>query len=1338
MTGFFAFDNANSDELGPLTLSAGIEVNSPLNMGETFYGRFSGAPSGDNENNLGSVFSSDPRVRTLSVGTVFPLGLDGLTLNLELTDSRTAPDTLIAPSTSRFKRGSARLFYPFVRSRNRNISGQLTLDKQTDEQFLVAPSGGRAPIYKDNATVIRAAVDGFWLTEGGSAFEAGAVLSRGIDALGARTATEVGAGTPLSRQGADAEFTKLIVSGRLRQKINENFNFSLSGRAQTSFGDPLLTGEQFGIAGGQELSAFDAGTIKGDSGFVARAEVSAPRQANFGKTPLLISPYIFAAYGDVSLEQPTAQETADLSATSYGIGVEFNTLSKSNFRSATVRIEYARGPVMTTSRTTTASAFQAHSVSDGKGHRRYSRLALALTTALTPVWPLADTLPTGGTVVHGSAQIGTPSANTMTITQGSDRAVVNWDGFAIGQGARVDIRQPNADATILNRVTGDTTSQIHGQLNANGRVFVVNPNGIFIGPTGNVNTGSFVASTLNMRTEDFVTGKTVFEGNGASATVENAGNVQVVTGGYAALIGGKVKNSGTIQAPLGFVGLGAGERVTLDLSGDGFLQVAVPSDTDDDGLEALIENSGTIQANGGTVQISAATARNAARHAINMSGVVEATTVSGRNGRITLGGGSGGKVTVSGRMRASTIPTIQVTESIRPALRPERGGEITITGRDITLAGATLDASGENGGGDIRVGGEFQGGAGLPTAETLNLDAATTINADGITAGDGGRIILWSDVETTFAGNISARGGASDGNGGFVEVSGKELLSYRGLTDLRAPNGAPGELLLDPSNVEIVGSDAGDNQILNTDLMAQLELGDVEVATDGTGDLPNSFIDSLGEGNITVNAPISWAGSSVLTLNTDGFLGNDIIVNEQITAPDGGLTINAGNDSISGEISTGPSGSIQVGTFHLERGNWSQDDLTLPSFPTFEARNFVLDSGTSYLRAFGGDGGPQGIPYIIRDIYGLQGLGTLDGGQYFQLGNHIDASGTADWVSLDSPVNETQDAGFVPLFFNGNLNGNRYTISELFIRRYTADSEPDPAGLFSTLGSSAFISQLNIADADVAGSTAGILAARNDGLVFGVSTSGSLTVHTQSGGGSYGGGIVAENFGTIEASFSDATVSDILDPSSSFPGPSEGQYIGGIVAVNAGNIGIVRSNGNVSYTQALSGSIGGIAGDNQDSITDSYFTGSVTANPTAGVDVRLGGIAGINSGEIARVIANGPVTLTGSYSSANGGAVVGVDNESDTSVISSFYSVSGTGQLLSGTLGEETGASPGLFTYFEGAFPDEGTIPGTFVSLTDSEAFISLASSGGSWDFMDFWSFPRTASTRHGSIRSIR
>ena len=343
LTGFFAFDNANSDELGPINLSAGVELNSPFGLGETFYARLSGVPSGNNAADVGSFFSSDPRVRTLSLGGVVPLGYDGLTLNVEATDSRTAPDTLFAPTTSRFTRTSVRLFYPFVRSRNRNISGQVALDRQKDEQFLVTSANGRSPVYLDKAAILRFALDGFWLTESGAAIEAGAVLSRGIDAFGARTQDEVGTNTPLSRQGADATFTKVVVSGRYRRKLNEQFNLSLSGRAQSSFGDALLTAEQFGIAGGQELSAFDAGTIKGDSGFVARAEVSMPRQTTIASRNILLSPYVFAAYGDVSLKEPTILESPDLSATSFGLGIELNTLEKSNFSSATVRIEYARG-----------------------------------------------------------------------------------------------------------------------------------------------------------------------------------------------------------------------------------------------------------------------------------------------------------------------------------------------------------------------------------------------------------------------------------------------------------------------------------------------------------------------------------------------------------------------------------------------------------------------------------------------------------------------------------------------------------------------------------------------------------------------------------------------------------------------------------------------------------------------------------------------------------------------------------------------------------------------------------------------------------------------------------
>lgn len=343
VTGFFAFDNAVSSELGPLVLSAGIEINSALEMGETVYARLSTTPSGDNASGVGAFFGSDPRLRTASIGAVFPIGDDGFTLNIEATDSRTAPDDLTAPTVSRFERSSVRLFYPVIRSRNRNISGQLTLDHQTDKQFLVS-GAARQPVYSDKTTVLRAALDGFWLTETGAAIEAGAVLSRGLDGLGSRSATDAaGTTTPLSRQGADATFTKLVLSSRMRQKLSDRFSFSLSGRAQTSFGDPMLTGEQFGIAGPQELSGFDAGAVKGDSGWVVRGEISAPRQTTIAERSVLLSPYFFAAYGNVRLEQPTATEQASVSASSFGVGIEINALTESKFSSATLRVEYARG-----------------------------------------------------------------------------------------------------------------------------------------------------------------------------------------------------------------------------------------------------------------------------------------------------------------------------------------------------------------------------------------------------------------------------------------------------------------------------------------------------------------------------------------------------------------------------------------------------------------------------------------------------------------------------------------------------------------------------------------------------------------------------------------------------------------------------------------------------------------------------------------------------------------------------------------------------------------------------------------------------------------------------------
>ncbi|NVJ64782.1 MAG: filamentous hemagglutinin N-terminal domain-containing protein, partial [Flavobacteriaceae bacterium] len=517
---------------------------------------------------------------------------------------------------------------------------------------------------------------------------------------------------------------------------------------------------------------------------------------------------------------------------------------------------------------------------------RFVNLLLTSTALMAQPVLAADTLPTGGTVAAGSVSIGT-SGNTTTVTQSSDKAIVNWQGFSVGQGATVNFIQPGASSAILNRVTGATTSTIAGSINANGRVYLINPNGIAITATGSVKVGGgFVGSTLNMSDRDFLDGNLKFDGNGASAGVSNEGVITVGRGGYAALIGGRVKNDGLIVAPLGKIGLGAGEQATLDLSGDGFLQVALPTKDGVEGDGALIENSGTLSANGGTVVMTAATARNAARNAINLSGVVEANSLSGHDGAITLGGGEGGAVRVSGKVRATSSTG--------------KGGKITVTGKSIALEGANVDASGATGGGRVLIGGRKYGADGLQTAKTTTVDAASTIRADATQSGNGGQVVVWSDDLTTFNGLITARGagtGAEAGTGGDAEVSGKAVLSYTGFTDLSGPGGF-GTLLLDPYNITISSGSAanssgvtatGNDSVINVDTLTnQLAGANVEVSTGSSGSSGSQ------DGDITVASNISWSANTTLTLSAAHDI--DIAANITATGANAGLALAYGND----------------------------------------------------------------------------------------------------------------------------------------------------------------------------------------------------------------------------------------------------------------------------------------------------------------------------------------------------------------------------------------------------------------------------------------------------------
>src|SRR6266850_3862330 len=223
-------------------------------------------------------------------------------------------------------------------------------------------------------------------------------------------------------------------------------------------------------------------------------------------------------------------------------------------------------------------------------------LAFAVGAALFP-WTFlspalaqtsATALPTGGSVAAGSASISSSGSN-MQITQSTSSAILNWQTFSIGSSAWVNFSQPSSSAIALNRVTGSNPSEIFGRLTANGQVFLTNPNGILFARRAAVDVGSLFATTLSIRDQDFLAGRYNFYNAGNEGSVVNQGVITV--NGYAALAAPKVQNEGLIVARAGSVTLAAGDRVSLDMIGDGLIKVSV----DQAALNASAINAGRIQ-----------------------------------------------------------------------------------------------------------------------------------------------------------------------------------------------------------------------------------------------------------------------------------------------------------------------------------------------------------------------------------------------------------------------------------------------------------------------------------------------------------------------------------------------------------------------------------------------------------------------------------------------------------------------------------------------------------------------------------------------------------------------
>ena len=580
----------------------------------------------------------------------------------------------------------------------------------------------------------------------------------------------------------------------------------------------------------------------------------------------------------------------------------------------------------------------------------------AAALSLVPIQPAIagppSILPQGGSVAAGHATIGAASNNSLTVNQGSQNAVLNWNSFSIGQPNTVTYHQPNAASATLNRVTGNTPSSIAGRLNANGQIYLVNPNGVAITKTGAVKvSGGFVGSTLGTDDGDFMNGKRTFKGNGHSASVSNAGSITVGKGGFVGLIGGTVSNSGTIRVPLGKVGLGSGESVTLDVNGDGFMQVAVPTASKAAAGKGLVDVSGRISAAGGTIELQAATLKQAIRNAVNVSGTLSAHSLSGHSGSIVLGGGAGGAVNVSGRLNVSAGRSVAYAASVKsvaavrnasvagrkaaaakPALAPANGGTIAITGANVAIAdkaslkarsqgtkggaigvtgdalsigAATLDASGATAGGTILIGGGPQGKGPLAHAQTVSIAPGAALIANATQNGNGGQIVAWSDAATSVYGLVSAIG-AGLGDGGKIETSG-HVLDVAGVrVNASAPNGVAGIWLLDPFNLTVSGaattatssgtnpitytSNSGGTIVRNTTINSALNAGtSVILTTSGTSG------DGHGNGDITISSAIAKTagGAASLTMNAQG----SIIINAAISSTVGAMAVTLNADS---------------------------------------------------------------------------------------------------------------------------------------------------------------------------------------------------------------------------------------------------------------------------------------------------------------------------------------------------------------------------------------------------------------------------------------------------------
>ena len=619
-------------------------------------------------------------------------------------------------------------------------------------------------------------------------------------------------------------------------------------------------------------------------------------------------------------------------------------------------------------------------------------------TAYGQTLPAPTALPQGGEVAGGSATVGNPvisgSTTTLTVNQITPNAIINWSSFDVGAKANVNFVQPSSTAMILNRVTGDKTSNIAGSISANGVFILENPSGAIFYNGANVSAQSVIVTPSHINDSNFENGVLLFSAPTDSSVtspaikVNQGATISAAQAGLVGLVAPQVSNAGTITANLGTILLAGGVTAfTLDLYGDGLINFdvtdkiaagAVSKDT------VLVTNTSTgkLSSPGGHVQLTAQAADGVVSTLVNAGGQVDA----GEKGSISIQG-IGGNITISGDLLAKGSDAAT-------------GGTVSINASDgavATTATSKIDTSGDTDSGDITIQAQrpsqLAGTITTPGKVGITIPSQAQVTHTGtITAGS---VDFAGPVQVASTGTVNAQSVEFDMsaqvmgtiNAAFVDVASGATLSLSGNGQLRSAS-----FLKDDGTFDISGASPS------------VSIGGLN----GGGTV------ALGGNNLTLTAADGGSGQ---VSDGSAFLGN--ITDGGISGGVGGsLSIDSGTLRLFSESTyTGPTvigtgatlqlvdGSIATSRSVVDNGTFDISSSWAPQISSLSGTGSVL-LGDQGLTITNGSGAFSGAitdgPYLEGTSGGLtltggtqilsgqntySGVTTVGSGATLQLGN---------------------------------------------------------------------------------------------------------------------------------------------------------------------------------------------------------------------------------------------------------------------------------------------------------------------------------------------------------------